>query len=77
MTSVQIFSLCVLCFVLGVGFMFCVVILCRCEHVYEMALKEMKHLFNDGTASYTELIVIQRCKKCGKIKVKQITPKGI
>ena len=57
--------------------MFCVVILCRCEHVYEMALKEMKHLFDDGTARYTELIVIQRCKKCGKIKVKQITPKGI
>lgn len=77
MTSVQIFALCVLCFLLGIGFMVGIIKLSGCEHEYEMTQRDMRHLFSDGTTHYTELIIIQRCKKCGKIKVKQITPKGM
>ena len=38
-----------------------------CKHEYDSKTREVRHLNEDGSTHFPEIIIIQECKKCGKI----------
>lgn len=45
-----------------------------CRHNYKTKTKEIIHLDENGKQHYSELIIVQICQKCGKLKVTHILP---
>lgn len=45
-----------------------------CNHKYKTTTNEVQHLDENGDPHYIELIIVQVCQKCGKVKVTHVLP---
>ena len=69
MTNIQLLSLFMLGFVLGIGLMAAIFIWFTCKHEYEIIDAYKKDIeYTDTDEHVIKRIYVSRCKHCGKIK---------
>ena len=69
MTTIQLFALFMLGFILGMGLITAIFIWFTCKHEYEIIDSHKKYIHYDDTDEHIiKYVYVSRCKHCGKIK---------